>query len=281
MNLPEEKSKLPSLPVLIALDFAMLAMGIVVAWRAEQPYTPLSTLLIVSLGIVGPLALLAPVVLTYVRDRDAEIEERQRSLEALGRTVATSAEQLSIAADGLHQIAELAQKNLKQAEDLPARLEETIAGFQAQVTAAADSDREELRREIMALRATESERLESTSQRIVASSAEWARLESSTQQQLSAVTDALSKLQLGTANAIGKAQAAAEQALAQARTEAARSLGETSGQGAAVVDAAKAAALAELAAYEARLASHSTTLTAQLEASAAALSEKVSTTLAT
>jgi hypothetical protein len=132
------------------------------------------------------------------------------------------------------------------AEQLPHKLHEKIAEFQSQVATAADEEKEELERELLALRTSESERLESVSQRIAKSSAEWSKLEAATHQHLVAANEAVAKLAMGTANAIGKAQAAAEQALAQARIEAARSLGETSGQALRAIESAKTAALAEL-----------------------------------
>ena len=56
-----------------------------------------------------------------------DLDDRQRALEALARTLTSSAEQISIAAKGLHEVAELAQKNIRQAEHLPQKLHEKIA----------------------------------------------------------------------------------------------------------------------------------------------------------
>ena len=195
---------------------------------------------------LGAFVGLLPLVAGYERQKNEALDERQRALEALSRTVAASAEQISIAATGLHEIAELAQKNLRQAEQLPHKLQDKIAEFQAQLAQVNDTDKEELERELLALRTTESERLETVSQRIAKSAADWAKIEAATQQHLTAATEALAKLQLGTANAIGKAQAAAEQALAQARIEAARGLGETAGQAMRAIETARAAAIADI-----------------------------------
>ncbi len=235
----------PPLWLFILADLAFVGAAFVVAY-AWRPWTPAALITIVGCLAAGAFSGLVPIVMRYERKKNELLDDRQREIEALARTVSSSAEQISIAANGLHEIAELAQKNLKQAEQLPHKLQDKIAEFQAQLSVAQDTEKEELERELLALRTTESERLESVSQRIAKSAAEWTKLEAATQQHLTAATDALGKLSLGTASAIGKAQVAAEQALAQARTEAARTLGEASGQGTKAIDTAKTAALAEL-----------------------------------
>jgi len=245
MNSSEQNPKLPTwLFVLIYL--ALIGAAVFIAVQSARPLTNTAIIWIVALVIGGAIVALVPVVANYERQKNEALDERQRALEALARTVSSSAEQISIAANGLHEIAELAQRNLKHAEQLPHKLQDKMAEFQAQLAVVEDAEKEELERELLALRTSESERLDSVSQRIAKSAAEWTKLEAATQQHLAAANEALAKLALGTASAIGKAQAAAEQALSQARIEAARSLGDASGHGAKTLEAAKTAALAEL-----------------------------------
>ena len=118
---------------------------------------------IVGCVATGALVTAAAFVADYTRLQDEALDDRQRALEALARTVASSAEQISIAASGLHQIAELAQKNLRHAEKLPHQLQDKMAEFQAQLAAANDAEKEELEKELAALRTSESERLDSVS----------------------------------------------------------------------------------------------------------------------
>ncbi|MGH7957440.1 MAG: hypothetical protein ACREH8_10570, partial [Opitutaceae bacterium] len=238
----------PALPtwVFIATDLTLIGIAAAIALLSPYPLSTGAVFLIVAFVVLGAIAGLVPLVARYERQKNEALDERQSSLEALARTVSSSAEQISIAANGLHQVAELAHKNLRAAEQLPHKLHERIAEFQAQLSAAADAEKEELERELLALRTTESERLESVSQRIAKSAAEWAKLEAATQQHLTAANEAVARLALGTANAIGKAQAAAEQALSHARIEAARALGETSGNATRAIESAKSSALAEL-----------------------------------
>lgn len=245
MNSSQPNPQLPTW-IFVVTDLALMGAAAAIAVWSAHPLSTAAILWIVACVGLGALVLLVPLVANYERQKNEALDERQRALEALARTVTSSAEQISIATNGFHEVAELAQKNLRIAEHLPHKLQEKIAEFQAQLTTTADEEREELERELLALRTSESERLESVSQRIAKSAAEWTKLEAATQQHLTAANEAVAKLSFGTAGAIGKAQAAAEQALAQARVEAARGIGEASGQAVRAIEAAKAASLAEL-----------------------------------
>ena len=248
--IPSDQS--PKLPMWIffATDALLIAAAVAVAQLSAQPLSPAALFAIVTLLIAGAIIALVPLVLRYERLKNDALDERQREIESLARTVSSSAEQLSIAAQGLHSIAELAQRNLRQAEQLPHKLQEKIAEFQSQAASVNDAEKEELEKELVALRSSESERLETIADSVAKTTAEWTKLESALQQHAAAATEALQKLSMGTASAIGKAQAAAEQALGQARTEAARHLGEASGTAVRDLEKAKAAALADM---EARL----------------------------
>lgn len=271
MNSPDPKSKLPAW-IFIVTDLALIGTAALIASTSPQPLPPSSVLWIVACVGLGAIVGLVPLVLMYEQRKNEQLDERQHALEALSRTVSSSAEQISIAANGLHQIAELALKNLRMAEHLPHKLQEKIAEFQAQLAAAADTEKEELERELLSLRTSESERLESVSQRIAKTTAEWTKLEAATHQHLTAATEASSRMAAGLTGAIGKAQSAAEQALAQARVDAARGVGEASGQAVRALEAAKAAALAE---FDAKIATAVTLvverMTAELRARLAAL----------
>jgi hypothetical protein len=245
MNASDQNPKIP-LSVFFATDFALLAAAAFIAANSDRPLSTNALLGIVVCVITGAGVALVPLVLRFERQKNEMLDERQRALEAVAATVSSSAEQLSIATSGLQQIAELAQKNLRHAEQLPHRLQEKIAEFQSQLANAVDAENEELAKELAALRSTETERLESISDRVARATAEFAKVEAATRQHLSAAQEALGKLALGTAGAIGKAQTAAEQALAHARIDAARHVGESAGQAVRSLETAKAAALAEL-----------------------------------
>lgn len=270
----------PALPTwsFVAPNVAALGTALAITTWAPRPLSPTIVFLIVGCVAIGAVVGLVPWLLHYERQKNEVLDERQRELEALARAVNASAEQLSIATRGLHEIVELAQKNLKLADHLPHKLQDKIAEFQAQLSSAEDEEKEELERELLALRTSESERLESVSQRIAKSTAEWAKLETATQQHLTTANEAIAKLAFGTAGAIGKAQAAAEQALSHARIESARVIGDAGGQATREIANARNAALAE---FDAKLAAAANTLVDRIAAGLNARADDTSRSIST
>ncbi len=192
MNSSESNPKLPAWPFLLA-DVALIAAAAYIALNSD-PLTINAVIAIVACVGIGAVLGLIPIVARYEAQKNAQLDERQRALEGLATTINSATEQLSITAGGLHEIAELTQKNVRHAEQLPHKLQEKIAEFQAQLATAADAEKEELERELLALRTTESERLETVSQRVAKSTVEWTKLEAATQQHLAAAQDTLAKL---------------------------------------------------------------------------------------
>lgn len=245
MNTSDQNPRVP-LWIFFATDLALLLTAWFIAARSAQPLSTTAMLAIVACVITGAAVALIPLVQQFERQKNEILDERQRALEALAQTIGASAEQISIATGGLHEIAELAQKNLRHAEQLPHRLQDKISEFQSQLANLNDAEKEELEKELAALRSTETERLESVSDKLARATAELAKIEAATQQHLVAANEALQQLARGTADAIGNAQAAAEKALSHAQIEAARQIGERIGGGIRSVESAKSAALAEL-----------------------------------
>jgi hypothetical protein len=183
--LPADTPKLPKWPFL-AGDAALLGLAWFIASESRNPFTGTTFVVIVSCVALGALLAVVPFLTDYARKQDEALDERQRALDALSRTVAASAEQISIAASGLHEITTLAQRNLQAAEQLPDKLQEKIAGIKNQLTSARDSEREELKKELARLRASEGERLQSAAAKLTQVVAELARLETATQKLLAA-----------------------------------------------------------------------------------------------
>jgi hypothetical protein len=185
----------PKLPAWIfyAADLALLAAAVFIAAQAPRPLPNAAIFAIVACVIAGAILGTIPRLVEYEREKNAALDERQSALEGLSQTIANSAEQISVAATGLHAIAELTHKNLRHAEQLPHKLQEKIAEFQAQLANADAAEKEELEKEVAALRSSESERLESISDRVAKSVAEFARLQTQLQKQLSASSAALSQ----------------------------------------------------------------------------------------
>ena len=251
MSLPATSPKLPQW-IFFLTDAVLLAAAGFIAKVSSHPLSSQATLAIVACIIAGAIVAFVPLVARYERDKNEALDDRQRALEALALTIGTSAEQISIAAGSLHGIAELSQKNLKHAEQLPHKLQEKIAEFNAQLDNAREDDREELEKELADLRASESERLQSASDKIHKAVAELSKLEAAVQKHLATSTDALAKAHDEATRALGAASAESAQALATAAAEA--TLAVTAAQTATFAEiegklaARSAAAVAEITA---------------------------------
>lgn len=212
MSLPDHPPRISKWFFLLS-DALLVAVAAFIASRSATPLSTTVILAIVGSVATGALITAAALVADYTRKQDEALDDRQRALESLARTVATSAEQISIAASGLHEIGDLVQKNLRHAEKLPHQLHEKIAEFQAQLTIVNDAEKEELEKELSALRTSESERLDSVSDKIAKTAADWTKLEAATHKHLAAATEALGKAQLQAAATLDTKLAAALVAL--------------------------------------------------------------------
>jgi hypothetical protein len=130
MALPDQTPKLPKWPFL-AGDAALLAAAWLIADRARQPLASEAIAAIVGCVVLAAIVGAIPFLSDYARRQDEALDERQRSLEALARTLSTAAEQIGIAAGGFHEVAELVRKNLGQAEQLSRQFQENIPEFEA------------------------------------------------------------------------------------------------------------------------------------------------------
>jgi hypothetical protein len=193
MQLPDEAPKLPKLPFLLG-DSALLATAWYIARSSEVPLAPVNLLAIVGCVALGAILAVIPFVAEYGRKQEEALQDRQNALEALSRTTATAAEQISIAASGLHTIAELAQKNLKAAEQLGPKLQEKINEFARRADEALVAENEALTQEVNTLRASEAEKLETTSDKVRAAATELTKLEAATHKHLAAVSETLARL---------------------------------------------------------------------------------------
>ena len=200
----------PKLPNWIFwLTYAVLLLT---AWfighESGRPLSATAVFSIVACVIVGACIATIPIVYHHERKKNETLDDRQRALEALAHTVSSSAEQISIAAQGLHEIAELAQKNLRMAEQLPAQLQGKIVEFEVLLSGAQTDERDELKKELALLRASESDRLEAIADKVDHASGELTKLEAVAQKHLAAAQAALAKAPeaLTTATAAALAQ---------------------------------------------------------------------------
>ncbi len=192
MSLPDQTPKLPKLPFIIG-DLILLGIAGYLVATHPAPLDSTTLIAVVVCVALGTVLGAIPFLTDYARRQDEALDERQRGLDALSRTLTNAAEQISIAANGLHQIVEIAHKSLKQAEQLPHKLQDKISEFNAQLENARDDDREELEKELAELRATESERLATLADKIQQSVAELAKLDAAARQHLTSHAEALQR----------------------------------------------------------------------------------------
>ncbi len=122
MELPDDASKSPKLPFLLG-DAAFLGVATFLALTADaSPSTSTIVGVIICTGIGVALGI-APFLLDYTRTQDQRLTERQNALEALVRTTSSASDQASIAANGLHEIAEITKRNLQVVEQLPDQIQ--------------------------------------------------------------------------------------------------------------------------------------------------------------
>lgn len=219
MSLPESPPKL-SKWFFLATDALLIAVAAFIAANSERPLSLAVVLAIVGCVVVGALITSAALIADYARRQEDGFDDRQHALEALSRTVATSAEQISIATAGLGELTDLAHKNLRHAEQLPSKLQEKINDFTRQLNEVAVTENETLQQEINALRAAEAEKLEAAGDKIAKAAAELAKLEATAAKHLAATTEALAKLP----DSLAKARGDTEQALLAAQATALRAL---------------------------------------------------------
>jgi hypothetical protein len=247
MSLPDQTPKLPKLPFLIA-DAVLLVAAWLIAERSGTPLAPNAIAAITACVAVGALLGVIPFLSDYARKQDEALDERQRGLEALSRTINTAAEQISIAANGLNELTELTHKNLKHAEQLPHKLQDKVTELRAHLDTVRDDEREEMEKEIAELRASETERLQVIADTVQKAVTELTALESATQKQITARSELVErtgntflKTQTDAAVAFADSAAAISRELAAAQQKALEEIDRKMGERAAAVAAAMAA----------------------------------------
>lgn len=260
MCLPDQTPKLPKLPFLVG-DAILLGVAWFIVYQSDVPLSANSIAAVTACVAVGALLGVVPFLTDYARKQDEALDDRQRGLEALARTSTSAAEQISIAANGLQEITDLLHRNLKHAEQLPHKLQEKIAEFNAQLDNVREDDREELEKELVELRASESERLQAIAEKIHRAVAELTKLDAATHQRVSERTEAMDRAAAGGA----KLHADAVKALNDASAAFARDITE-----------AQAKALGSI---ESRIAAQTTAAVASIEAAVNAAVKSATTHL--
>ncbi len=150
--LPSDTPRLPKWPFLVG-DAALLGGAILLATRSPQPYSnPVIVTIAVCVALASILGVI-PFLADYAHRQDEALDERQRGLEALTRTIANSAEQISVAATSLHEFSESSRLPSTPAVTLPtAQIEEQLANLVEQQIKGQAETSELLRQELKTLR---------------------------------------------------------------------------------------------------------------------------------
>ena len=206
----------PKLPNWIFwLSYAILLLTAwLIARGSGRPMSATAIFSIVACVIVGACIATVPIVYHYERKKNETLDDRQRALEVLAHTIAASADQISIATKGLHEITELAQKNLRLAEQLPTQFQDKITEFETLLTSAQVDERDELKKELAQLRASESDRLEAIANKVDHAVGELTKLEATAQKHLKDAQAALARAPEALTSATTAALARIESALA-------------------------------------------------------------------
>jgi len=157
-NLPSDTQRLPKWPFLVG-DAALIGVAIFLALSNPAPFSP--AILFAISGCVALAAILAaiPFLADYAAQQDEALDNRQRSLDALTRTVVGSADQISAAAGGHHELGELARAQTEQAQALPEKVKAEPEPFQKEQNEAIAAENKSLQKELKSLKASEVKKL--------------------------------------------------------------------------------------------------------------------------
>ena len=171
-----------------------LAVVVLIGLFAPNKFAPLYFLTAVGFLIASITAIMIPILIDYAADSAEYVQaERDKVAEQVQRLHAAG-ESLNRAAAHIKAVEEAVHKTAHAAENLPYRMQEKLAEFNAQLATTEDEEKERLTEELATLRQGESERLSAIADKIHKSAGELSSLEKTTRQQLAALQDAATKL---------------------------------------------------------------------------------------
>jgi hypothetical protein len=141
MNLPSDSPRLPKW-----IFFVAWAMLVTTAWfihdGSSHPWSGGPLLAIVACVALAAVLIAVPFMADYAHTQDEALDNRQRALQTLAATVASSSEQIAIATAGLQKLTSIAQDNAAQSERLAQQIQERIAELRSSVAAVKRDDSE-------------------------------------------------------------------------------------------------------------------------------------------
>ncbi len=117
---PHATPRLPKWPFIVG-DAALLGLAWLIV-SSSSPPGPAAIVGAVACVAIGSAIAAVPFLVEYARRQEEVLDERQRALEGLSRTVSDSADQISIAANGIQELAGVLQKHLRLTTELTDKL---------------------------------------------------------------------------------------------------------------------------------------------------------------
>jgi hypothetical protein len=141
MNLPSDSPRLPKW--IFFLGWAcLLALAWFIHDGSTHPWAGGALLGIVVCVALAAVLVALPFVADYARSQDEALDNRQRALQTLAATVASSSEQISIATAGLQKLTGITEENAVKEERLAQQIQERIGELRASIAAAKKDDSE-------------------------------------------------------------------------------------------------------------------------------------------
>jgi len=207
----------PRLPkwIFFAIDAGLLtAAFIIVYFNDKNPYAPLPFISAVACVALAAIIGVIPFLVDYAADSAEYVQqERERTSEQVQRLHAAS-ESLARAAAQIKAVEEAVHKTAHAAENLPYRMQEKLAEFNAALAEKEESDHESLEAELAELRAVNSDQLKSVAEKIHQTATELTGLEAASRKHLAAAEATATKVQHAANDAAGKFEARLAAALA-------------------------------------------------------------------
>ena len=192
-DLPPDVPRLDPVPFIIA-DIVLVGCATFLGVQADAPLGAAPLAAIAACVGLGAIAGLYPFVVNHARRQEEALQDRANQIEALARTVAASAEQISIAAASLPAVADNAASLLKAAEMLPASLQSQLQALQLQVANNNNEENSALRQQVEALRSAGTDKLLAAFEKLNLATLEITRLETLTTTHTATLDEALARL---------------------------------------------------------------------------------------
>ena len=178
MNL-ENAPRLNKVPF-IAVALVSFAAVVLIGLFAPNKFAPMPFLSAVALLGLSIAAVVTPLIADYNAELNDKLQaERLRVNEQVLR-LQQAGESLARGAAQIKAVEEAVHKTAHAAENLPYRMQEKLAEFNAALAEKENDDREALERELEELRAANSDQLRAIADKIAKAAADWAALEVTT-----------------------------------------------------------------------------------------------------